>query len=99
MRLPRSTRKSRTNIGSWTSAQPKWRILRWRSDRKDNIMKMTDGLFHKVYDEIAAEYPEIQNEHWIVDIGAAKMADTPVAFRSERQHHEDDRRSLPQGLR
>ena len=47
---------------------------------KDNIMKMTDGLFHKVFDEIAAEYPEIQKESWIVDIGAAKMADTPEAF-------------------
>src|SRR5712672_4787755 len=47
---------------------------------KDNIMKMTDGLFHKVFDEIAAEYPEIENEHWIVDIGAAKLADTPTAF-------------------
>src|SRR5437016_5470944 len=47
---------------------------------KDNIMKMTDGLFHKVFDEIAAEYPDIQNEHWIVDIGAAKLADTPEAF-------------------
>src|SRR5712664_3239491 len=47
---------------------------------KDNIMKMTDGLFHKVFDEIAAEYPEIANEHWIVDIGAAKLADTPAAF-------------------
>jgi isocitrate dehydrogenase len=47
---------------------------------KDNIMKMTDGLFHKVFDEIAAEYPDIVNEHWIVDIGAAKMADTPEAF-------------------
>jgi isocitrate dehydrogenase len=47
---------------------------------KDNIMKMTDGLFHKVFDEIAAQYADIQNEHWIVDIGAAKMADTPEAF-------------------
>ena len=47
---------------------------------KDNIMKMTDGLFHKVFDEISAEYPEIEKEHWIVDIGAAKMADTPEAF-------------------
>ncbi|HYO88833.1 MAG TPA: NADP-dependent isocitrate dehydrogenase [Candidatus Limnocylindrales bacterium] len=47
---------------------------------KDNIMKLTDGLFHKVFDEIAAEYPDLQNEHWIVDIGAAKMADTPEAF-------------------
>src|SRR5213082_453019 len=47
---------------------------------KDNIMKMTDGLFHKVFDEIAADYPDIENEHWIVDIGAAKMADTPDVF-------------------
>jgi isocitrate dehydrogenase len=47
---------------------------------KDNIMKMTDGLFHKVFLEIAAEYPEIEKEHWIVDIGAAKLADTPEAF-------------------
>jgi isocitrate dehydrogenase len=47
---------------------------------KDNIMKITDGLFHKIFDEIASEYPEIENEHWIVDIGAAKMADTPEAF-------------------
>jgi isocitrate dehydrogenase len=47
---------------------------------KDNIMKMSDGLFHKVFDEIGAEYPEIEKEHWIVDIGAAKMADTPEAF-------------------
>ncbi len=47
---------------------------------KDNIMKITDGLFHKVFDEIAAEYTDIENEHWIVDIGAAKMADTPEAF-------------------
>ncbi|HQX57348.1 MAG TPA: NADP-dependent isocitrate dehydrogenase [Pyrinomonadaceae bacterium] len=47
---------------------------------KDNIMKMTDGLFHRVFDEIAAEYPKIENEHWIVDIGAAKLADTPEKF-------------------
>lgn len=47
---------------------------------KDNIMKFTDGLFHKVFEEIAKEYPEIQNEHWIVDIGSAKLADTPEIF-------------------
>ena len=47
---------------------------------KDNIMKQTDGLFHKVFDEIAKEYTEIENEHWIIDIGAAKMADTPEIF-------------------
>jgi len=47
---------------------------------KDNIMKFSDGLFHKVFDEIAQEYPDIVNEHWIVDIGAAKLADTPENF-------------------
>src|SRR5579864_435247 len=47
---------------------------------KDNILKMSDGLFHKIFDEISPEYPTIEKEHWIVDIGAAKMADTPEAF-------------------
>ncbi len=47
---------------------------------KDNIMKQTDGLFHQVFKEIAQEYPDIENEHWIIDIGAARMADTPEAF-------------------
>lgn len=47
---------------------------------KDNIMKLTDGLFHRVFDEVAADYPELEAEHWIVDIGAAKLADTPEAF-------------------
>jgi isocitrate dehydrogenase len=47
---------------------------------KDNIMKQTDGLFHKLFDEVAKEYDDIVNEHWIVDIGAAKLADTPEAF-------------------
>lgn len=47
---------------------------------KDNIMKQTDGLFHRVFDEIAPEYPDIIADHWIVDIGAAKLADTPEAF-------------------
>jgi isocitrate dehydrogenase len=43
-------------------------------------MKFSDGLFRKVFDEIAQEYPDILNEHWIVDIGAAKLADTPEIF-------------------
>lgn len=47
---------------------------------KDNIMKLTDGHFHKVFEEIATEYPNIESEHWIIDIGAAKFADTPENF-------------------
>ncbi len=47
---------------------------------KDNIMKITDGLFHKVFDEIASEYPDINNEHYIIDIGTAKLASEPQNF-------------------
>ena len=47
---------------------------------KDNIMKFTDGLFHQVFDEIGREYPDLEQETWIVDIGAAKLADTPEQF-------------------
>lgn len=47
---------------------------------KDNIMKMTDGIFHQVFNEIAAEYPDIQNEHLIIDIGTALVADQPERF-------------------
>src|SRR6187200_1830686 len=35
---------------------------------KDNIMKMTDGLFHKTFDRVGALYPDVEKEHWIVDI-------------------------------
>lgn len=47
---------------------------------KDNIMKQTDGLFHQVFDEIAKEYPDIESEHRIIDIGAAEIATKPDEF-------------------
>lgn len=47
---------------------------------KDNIMKLTDGLFHRVFDEIGAQYPEIEKDHWIIDIGMAKVATKPTQF-------------------
>lgn len=47
---------------------------------KDNIMKMTDGLFHRVFNEISKQYPEIQTEHLIVDIGTALIASNPERF-------------------
>jgi len=47
---------------------------------KDNIMKHTDGLFHEVFDEIAKEYPEIDSDHFIIDIGSALLADRPEQF-------------------
>jgi isocitrate dehydrogenase len=47
---------------------------------KDNIMKLTDGLFRKVFLETAAAYPEIQTEVMIVDIGTAFLATEPTRF-------------------
>ncbi len=47
---------------------------------KDNIMKMTDGIFHKVFDEVALEYPDIQTDSYIIDIGTARLADSPERF-------------------
>lgn len=47
---------------------------------KDNIMKLADGLFHKKFDEIAKEYPDIQTDHKIIDIGTALIAERPEIF-------------------
>lgn len=47
---------------------------------KDNIMKMTDGMFHKTFDRVAAEYPGLSTDHYIIDIGAAKLASDPERF-------------------
>lgn len=47
---------------------------------KDNIMKLTDGLFHNVFKEISSEYPEIISESQIIDIGAAHLAAHPERY-------------------
>ena len=47
---------------------------------KDNIMKMTDGLFHDVFKTVATEYPEIESDNLIIDIGTARLADEPERF-------------------
>jgi isocitrate dehydrogenase len=47
---------------------------------KDNIMKMTDGMFHRIFNEIGEEYPHIEKEHRIIDIGSALLADSPERF-------------------
>jgi isocitrate dehydrogenase len=47
---------------------------------KDNIMKLTDGLFHKVFNKVAEEYPEIAHDHFILDIGCAFVAEKPEMF-------------------
>ncbi len=44
---------------------------------KDNIMKQADGLFHQVFNEVAKEYPQIEADHKIIDIGSALVAARP----------------------
>jgi isocitrate dehydrogenase len=44
---------------------------------KDNILKLTDGIFHKTFNEIAKQYPSIETDHFNVDIGSALIADKP----------------------
>ncbi|MFT6138070.1 MAG: isocitrate dehydrogenase [Patiriisocius sp.] len=47
---------------------------------KDNIMKLTDGLFHQVFDEIAVEYPTIESNTEIIDIASARLAAHPERY-------------------
>ena len=47
---------------------------------KDNIMKMTDGLFYAEFERMGTEYPTIARDRMIIDIGAAKIAADPCRF-------------------
>lgn len=47
---------------------------------KDNIMKVADGMFHRIFNEVAKEYPNIETDHYIIDIGSARLAASPQIF-------------------
>ncbi|KJV69429.1 isocitrate dehydrogenase [Candidatus Neoehrlichia procyonis] len=47
---------------------------------KDNIMKMTDGIFHQSFDKVAKRYSDITSDFYIVDIGMASVANIPEHF-------------------
>jgi len=47
---------------------------------KDNIMKITDGLFHSIFKEISKEYPNIEAESQIIDIASARIANRPEDY-------------------
>ncbi|MDX2095824.1 MAG: NADP-dependent isocitrate dehydrogenase [Alphaproteobacteria bacterium] len=47
---------------------------------KDNIMKLTDGAFHDMFTKVAKEYPQIESDHYIIDIGSARIASKPHIF-------------------
>jgi len=47
---------------------------------KANIMKLTEGLFKRVFEELSAEYPGIVADHLIIDNVAHQMAKNPAQF-------------------
>lgn len=49
---------------------------------KDNIMKMTDGLFREVFEEVGRSYPHIKQSHEIIDAGMAHLANRPENYKA-----------------
>ncbi|MFT4737029.1 MAG: isocitrate dehydrogenase [Cyclobacteriaceae bacterium] len=47
---------------------------------KDNIMKLTDGVFHEIFRKVGEEYPSIKQDVQIIDIGAARLATQPENY-------------------
>ena len=47
---------------------------------KANIMKMTDGMFLKVFEEVAREYPQVESDSVIVDALCMKLVTDPTQF-------------------
>jgi isocitrate dehydrogenase len=47
---------------------------------KANIMKLTEGLFKRVFEELAPEYPGIEAQHLIIDNVAHQFAKEPSQF-------------------
>lgn len=47
---------------------------------KSNIMKLTEGTFKRVFEEIAQEYPDIEANHIIIDNCAHQLVKKPEQF-------------------
>jgi isocitrate dehydrogenase len=47
---------------------------------KANIMKLTEGLFKRVFEEVSGEYAEIAADHLIIDNVAHQLAKDPAQF-------------------
>jgi len=47
---------------------------------KDNIMKVTDGMFADMFRRVGKEYPTIAQEVQIIDIGTARVATQPNRY-------------------
>lgn len=47
---------------------------------KSNIMKLTEGLLKRTFEEVAPEYPDIQAQHIIIDNCAHQLVKRPEQF-------------------
>ncbi len=47
---------------------------------KSNIMKLTEGMFKRTFEEIAPEYPDIESWHIIIDNCAHQLVKKPEQF-------------------
>ena len=47
---------------------------------KANIMKLTEGMMKRVFEQVSADYPEVRAEHIIVDNCAHRMVTSPEMF-------------------
>jgi len=47
---------------------------------KANILKLTEGMFKRIGEQLATEYPGITHEHLIIDNVAHQMAKNPAQF-------------------
>ncbi len=47
---------------------------------KANIMKLTEGLFQRVFEEVARDYPDIMAAHILVDNAAHQLVRAPEQF-------------------
>ncbi|HTS15723.1 MAG TPA: isocitrate/isopropylmalate family dehydrogenase, partial [Candidatus Sulfotelmatobacter sp.] len=47
---------------------------------KANIMKLTEGLFKRVFESLAAEYPGLEAQHLIIDNVAHQLVKDPAQF-------------------
>ena len=73
----RARRRSSATRSSWPSARAARKVT---CATKANILKLTEGLFKRVFEELAPEYPDIEPQHLIIDNVAHQMAKDPAQF-------------------
>ncbi|MFN0317709.1 MAG: NADP-dependent isocitrate dehydrogenase [Burkholderiales bacterium] len=47
---------------------------------KDTVMKMTDGIFRRAFEEVSRDFPNIEHEHLQVDTGMTRLVMHPEDF-------------------